>query len=92
MKDSKHLETLAIRTQLDRTQHKEHSAPLFLTSSYMFDSAEHAKALFDEEVDGNIYGRYSNPNVSEFIEKMCLLEDTEAVSYTHLTLPTTPYV
>ena len=77
MKDSKHLETLAIRTQLDRTQHKEHSAPLFLTSSYMFDSAEHAKALFDEEVEGNIYGRYSNPNVSEFIEKMCLLEDTE---------------
>jgi len=77
MKDSKHLETLAIRTQLDRTQHKEHSAPLFLTSSYMFDSAEHAKALFDEEVKGNIYGRYSNPNVSEFIEKMCLMEGTE---------------
>jgi O-succinylhomoserine sulfhydrylase len=77
MKDSKHKETLAIRTQLDRTQHKEHSAPLFLTSSYMFESAEHAKALFDEEVQGNIYGRYSNPNVSEFIEKMCLLEGAE---------------
>ena len=78
MKDSKKTETLAIRTQLERTQHKEHSAPLFLTSSYMFDSAEHAKALFDDEVEGNIYGRYSNPNVSEFIDKMCALEGTEA--------------
>lgn len=78
MKNSKNKETLAIRTQLERSQHKEHSAPLFLTSSYMFDSAEHANALFEEEVDGNIYGRYSNPNVSEFIEKMCLLEGTEA--------------
>ncbi|MDB4835231.1 aminotransferase class I/II-fold pyridoxal phosphate-dependent enzyme [Cyclobacteriaceae bacterium] len=78
MKNSTNKETQAIRTQLERTQHKEHSAPLFLTSSYMFDSAEHANALFEEEVDGNIYGRYSNPNVSEFVEKMCLLEGTEA--------------
>lgn len=77
MKDSKHIETRAIRTQLERTQHKEHSAPLFLTSSYMFDSADHAKALFDEEVSGNIYGRYSNPNVAEFIEKMCVMEGAE---------------
>ena len=53
MKNSKNKETLAIRTQLERSQHKEHSAPLFLTSSYMFDSAEHANALFEEEVDGN---------------------------------------
>ncbi len=78
MKNSKNHETIAIRTQLERSQHKEHSAPLFLTSSYMFDSAEHANALFEEEAEGNIYGRYSNPNVSEFIDKMCLLEGTEA--------------
>lgn len=78
MKNSKHFETRAIRTQTERTQHKEHSVPLFLTSSYMFDSAEHAKALFDDEVEGNIYGRYSNPNVSEFIEKMCSLEGMES--------------
>ena len=63
---------------MERTQHKEHSTPMFLTSSYMFDGAEHAKGLFDEEIEGNIYSRYSNPNVSEFIEKMCSLEGTEA--------------
>ncbi len=77
MKDSKNFETKAIRTQMERTQYKEHSTPLFMTSSYMFDSAEHARALFEEEVEGNIYSRYSNPNTSEFIEKMCLLEGTE---------------
>ena len=77
MKNSENFETRAIRTQLERTQYKEHSVPLFLTSSYMFDSAEHACALFDEEVEGYIYGRYSNLNVSEFIDKMCSLEGTE---------------
>lgn len=77
MKDSNNFETQAIRTQTDRTQHKEHATPLFLTSSFMFESAEHAKALFDGEVEGNIYGRYSNPNTSEFITKMCHLEGTE---------------
>lgn len=77
MKDSKNFETQAIRSQMERTQYKEHSTPLFLTSSYMFDSAEHAKGLFDEEIEGNIYGRYSNPNVGEFINKMCVLEGTE---------------
>ena len=77
MKDSKHKETQSIRTQAERSVHKEHAVPIFMTSSYMFDSAEHAKGLFDDEVDGNIYGRYTNPNVAEFIEKMCLLEGTE---------------
>lgn len=75
MKDSKNFETRAIREQMERTQYKEHSTPLFLTSSYMFDSAEHAKALFDEEEEGYIYGRYSNPNATEFISKMCSLEE-----------------
>lgn len=77
MKDSNKFETKAIRTQAERSQHKEHSVPLYMTSSYMFDSAEHAAALFEEEVEGNIYGRYSNPNVQEFIDKMCALEGTE---------------
>lgn len=77
MKNSENPETRAIRIQAERSQHKEHSVPLFLTSSYMFDSAEHATALFKEEIQGNVYGRYSNPNVSEFIEKMCSLEGTE---------------
>lgn len=78
MKDSKHFETQAIRAQMERTQYKEHSTPMFLTSSYMFDSAEHAKALFDGDTEGNIYARYSNPNVTEFIDKMCILEGKEA--------------
>lgn len=77
MKDSKNFETRAIRTQMERTQYKEHSTPLFMTSSYMFDSAEQARGLFEGEIEGNIYSRYSNPNTSEFIEKMCSLEGTE---------------
>jgi O-succinylhomoserine sulfhydrylase len=51
--------------------------PLYLTSSFRFDDAEHARALFAEEVPGNIYSRYSNPNTDEFIEKLCLLEGGE---------------
>lgn len=70
-------ETLSIRKQADRTQFKEHSTPLFLTSSFMFDDAEHARALFADEIKGNIYSRYSNPNTSEFIEKMKNLEFAE---------------
>lgn len=69
-----HPETLAIRAQAPRTGEREHSVPLFLTSSFVFDDAEHARALFAEEVPGNIYSRYSNPNTDEFVRKMCLLE------------------
>jgi O-succinylhomoserine sulfhydrylase len=71
-------ETAAIRTQAERTSQREHSVPLYLTSSYVFDSAEHARALFAEEVEGNVYSRYSNPNVDEFIRKLCLMEGAEA--------------
>ncbi len=70
-------ETIAIRTQIERSQHKEHSSPIFLTSSYKFDDAEEMRALFANEKQGNVYSRYSNPNTSEFIEKMCLLEGSE---------------
>jgi O-succinylhomoserine sulfhydrylase len=70
-------ETNAIRTQTSKTQHREHSTPLFLTSSFTFEDAEQARALFADEVQGNIYTRFSNPNNDEFIEKMCLLEGTE---------------
>lgn len=71
-------ETLAIRNQLDQTSHKEHSNPLFLTSSFTFDSAEHGAALFAKEVDGNLYSRFSNPNVDEFCDKMSQLEGAES--------------
>jgi len=70
-------ETLAIRNQTERTQYLEHSTPLFLTSSFVFEDAEDMRASFAEEKYRNIYSRFSNPNVSEFIEKMVLLENAE---------------
>lgn len=73
----RNFETDAIRAQTDRSDNKEHSVPIYLTSSFVFDDAEHARALFADEVPGNIYTRYSNPNTNEFIEKLCLLEGAE---------------
>ncbi len=70
-------ETLAIRNQIDHTQYLEHSTPLFLTSSFVFEDAEDMRASFAEEKDRNIYSRFSNPNVSEFVEKIVLLENAE---------------
>jgi len=77
MAKSKHFETLAVRTQTPRTAQKEHSTPLFLTSSFMFDDAEDMRALFADEKEGNIYSRFTNPNNTELIEKMNLLEGTD---------------
>ncbi len=74
---SEKFETIAIRTQTERSANKEHSSPIYLTSSYKFDDAEEMRALFANEKQGNVYSRYSNPNTSEFIEKMCLLEGAE---------------
>ena len=74
----KAFETLAIRTQMDKTAQQEHSTPLYLTSSFTFDSAEQGAALFNNEVEGNLYSRFSNPNTDEFVEKMCLLEGCES--------------
>ncbi|MGI0106829.1 trans-sulfuration enzyme family protein [Salinimicrobium sp. WS361] len=73
-----HFETTAIRTQLERTSYQEHSSPLFLTSSYIFEDAEEMRAAFAEEQERNIYSRFSNPNTSEFAEKVALLEGAEA--------------
>ncbi len=72
-----HFESKAIRAQAKRTAYQEHSVPLYLTSSFVFEDAEQARALFNDEVAGNIYTRFSNPNTSEFVDKMCLLEGTE---------------
>lgn len=69
-----HFETLAIRAQSPISEQREHSVPLYLTSSFRFDDAEHARALFAEEASGNIYSRYANPNTDEFVRKLCLLE------------------
>lgn len=70
-------ETLSIRTQISKTAQKEHSNPLFLTSSFTFDSAEEMSAVFADEQEGNIYSRYSNPNVQELIDKVAMLENAE---------------
>jgi O-succinylhomoserine sulfhydrylase len=72
-----HKETQAIRTQTERTGNREHSVPLYMTSSFMFEDAEQARALFADEISGNIYTRFSNPNNNEFVEKMCQLEGAE---------------
>lgn len=71
-------ETIAIRTQTERSQYDEHSTPLFLTSSFVFEDAEDMRAGFAEEKPKNLYSRYSNPTVNEFTEKMVKLEGAEA--------------
>jgi len=73
-----HFETEAIRTQNERTQYQEHSTPLYLTSSYVFDDAEDMRASFSEEKERNIYSRFTNPNTSEFTEKIAKMEGAEA--------------
>ncbi len=70
-------ETDAIRTQLERSQYLEHSSPIYLTSSFVFEDAEDMRASFAEEKERNIYSRYSNPNSSEFIDKVCKMEGAE---------------
>ena len=73
-----HRETRAIRLQTDKTGEKEHSTPLFLTSSFTYDSAEDMAAAFaDDTLDVNIYSRFSNPSTDEFISKMAALEGAE---------------
>ncbi|AZA92154.1 O-succinylhomoserine sulfhydrylase [Chryseobacterium nakagawai] len=71
-------ETSAIRTQTERSQFDEHSTPLYLTSSFIFQDAEDMRASFAEEKPKNLYSRFSNPNVSEFTEKIAKMEGAEA--------------
>jgi len=78
MARKKHPETIAVRTQTERTKFNEHSVPLYLTSSFVFDDVEIMRAMFSDEVEGNIYTRFSNPNVSEFTEKIRVLEGAES--------------
>lgn len=71
-------ESLNIRLQTQRSQFGEHSTPMYLTSSYTFEHAEQMRARFSDEEEGNIYSRYSNPTVTEFIVKMARLEGMES--------------
>lgn len=74
----KQFETEAIRTQLKRTEFLEHTSPLYLTSSFVFEDAEDMRASFTEEKDRNIYSRFSNPNTTEFVDKICKMEGAES--------------
>lgn len=74
---SQKLETKAIRTQMERSQYLEHSTPIHLTSSFVFEDAEDMRASFAEEKKRNMYSRYSNPNTSEFIQKIADMEGAE---------------
>ena len=78
MSKENHFETQAIRTQMERSQYLEHSTPLHLTSSFVFEDAEDMRASFAEEKERNIYSRFTNPNTSEFVDKICKLEGAEA--------------
>lgn len=75
---SKNFETQAIRTQTVRSQFSEHSTPLYLTSSFVFDDAEDMRASFAEEKEKNLYSRFSNPNTTEFVTKIVTMEGAEA--------------
>jgi O-succinylhomoserine sulfhydrylase len=70
-------QTQSIRIQSKITHNREHSVPLYLTSSFTFEDAEQSEAVFADELEGNIYSRFMNPNVDEFVSKMCMLENAE---------------
>ncbi len=75
---STHFETDAIRIQTPRSHYGEHSSALYLTSSFVFDDSEDMRASFADEKEKNLYSRYSNPNVNEFVDKMVVLEGAES--------------
>ncbi len=77
IEESQHFETQAVRTQTEKTQFLEHSTPMYLTSGFVFEDAEEMRASFAEEKERNLYSRFSNPNTSEFVDKICKLEGAE---------------
>ena len=73
-----HFETQAIRNQTERSQFSEHSTPMYVTSSFVFDDAEDMRASFAEEKGKNLYSRFSNPNTTEFVDKIIAMEGAES--------------
>jgi len=78
MSEKKQFETEAIRQQIPRSSHGEHTSAMYVTSSFVFDDAEDMRASFAEEKENNIYSRYSNPNTTEFIDKVVSMEGAES--------------
>jgi O-succinylhomoserine sulfhydrylase len=70
-------DTIAIRGGYQRSHENEHSEALFLTSSYVFETAEMAAKHFSNEVEGNVYSRYTNPTVRAFEERLAAMEEGE---------------
>ena len=70
-------DTLAIRGGYQRTHEDEHSEALFLTSSYVFENAEMAAKHFSNEIQGNVYSRYTNPTVRTFEQRLAAMEGAE---------------
>lgn len=77
MDDHYDIETLGVRAGIARSQFNEHSEALFLTSSFVFDSAAQAAARFKGEEPGNIYARFTNPTVTMFEQRLAALEGAE---------------
>jgi O-succinylhomoserine sulfhydrylase len=78
MSDKKRIETEAIRRQIPRSTHGEHTSAMYVTSSFVFDDAEDMRASFAEEKEKNIYSRFSNPNNTEFVDKVVSMEGAES--------------
>ena len=76
--DENQFETKAIRDGYRSTQEQEHSEAIFLTSSFVFDSAEQAEKRFSKDDPGNIYSRFTNPTVEAFEKKLASLEGSQA--------------
>ena len=70
--------TRAVRAGQDRSPNNEQSEPIYLTSSFRFDSAEQAEARFDDSEEGYVYSRFSNPTVANFEKRLAAMEGTEA--------------
>jgi len=73
----KSFQTKSIREGHEPTNEQEHSAAIFLTSSYKFNSAEEAAKRFDKKEEGNVYSRFTNPTVDAFQNKLAALEGAE---------------
>jgi hypothetical protein len=71
-------ETAAVRTQVPVSSQREHSVPIYATSSFVYDDSEEMRAAFADEIQRNIYSRFTNPNVAELSEKIRILEGAEA--------------
>jgi O-succinylhomoserine sulfhydrylase len=77
MTDPLQFDTRAIRAGTLRTEFNEHSEALFLTSSFVFETAAQAAATFAGSDDGFVYSRFSNPTVQMFEQRLASLENAE---------------